>query len=382
MGDPARVMSSFQHRFDRRLLTAPFVAFCIFLRFALPAHAAAYATQFPLTEDPILEGGHWFNTRAISIDWGNFSTTPGLAIGSKTNDTRIRYNDPTAVLTGSWGPDQSAEGTVKAGSASGAAEVEMRLRTSLSAHRAVGYEITRSVAGGGNGDYLIIVRWNGALADFTYLARRNGPQYAAKTGDVIKATIVGNLITAFKNGVIMDQVTDNTFAQGNPGMGINEGANGSYGFSTFKAWDRLEAENLTVAKYNAPAKPRIIKDHPGLSRGAASILEFTAVNQSITYLLPNVAAGKYDVRVGIKKNAGSGIWQLHVGQPDRFAETEHAVGPAVDAYSTDPVCTEIDLGTWTAGSSGDQWFQFLITGKNAGSGGYAACFDYLTLIPQ
>ena len=368
--------------FRRRSHSAPLLAFCLFLRFALAADAAAYATQFPLTEDPILEGGHWFNTRAVAIDWGNFSTTPGFAFGSKTNDTRIRYNDPTAVLTGSWGPDQSAEGTVDAGSATGAAEVEMRLRTSLSAHRAVGYEITFSVAGGGNGDYLIIVKWNGALADFTYLTRLNGPQYAVKTGDVIKATMVGNLITAFKNGVAMAQVTDSTFAQGNPGMGINEGANGNYGLSSFKAWDRLEAENLTVAKYDAPAKPRIIKGHPGLSRGEASILESTAVNQSITYLLPNVAAGKYDVRVGIEKNRGSGMWQLHAGQPDRFAETEHAVGEVQDAYSATPACTEIDLGTWTTASSGDQWFQFLIIGKNAGSGGYAACFDYLTLIPQ
>jgi hypothetical protein len=197
----------------------------------------SYTTNFPLTENPISEGGRWMNGGTVALDWGNFLTTGGHAISAFDTSG---YGDPTAILTGTWAPNQTAEGTVYAGSASGGAwpEVEMRLRFSLSAHRAAGYEITFSVLGGTHGAYAIIVRWNGALNDFTYLSQLSGSQYAVTTGDVIKATIVGNVITAYKNGVQMGQVTDSTYATGNPGMGVNGGSgNGSYGFSSFTASD-------------------------------------------------------------------------------------------------------------------------------------------------
>jgi hypothetical protein len=54
---------------------------------------------------------------------------------------------------------------------------------------------------------------------------------------VVKATIVGNVITAYKNGVELGHVTDNTYSTGNPGMGFNEGINGEYGISRFTATD-------------------------------------------------------------------------------------------------------------------------------------------------
>jgi hypothetical protein len=49
--------------------------------------------------------------------------------------------------------------------------------------------------------------------------------------------IVGNTITAYKNGKHQVQITDNTFSQGNPGFGLNEGPNGTYGISSFTASD-------------------------------------------------------------------------------------------------------------------------------------------------
>ena len=147
-----------------------------------------------------------------------------------------RYADATALLTGTWRADQATEGTVYAGKTFGSPEVELRLRSSLSPHSATGYEISNSVSRG-DSSYLIIVRWNGRLADFTYLANLRGPQYGVKSGDVVKATIVGNVITAYKNGVPLAQVKDNTFSAGSPGMGFNEGTNGDYGFTSFKASD-------------------------------------------------------------------------------------------------------------------------------------------------
>jgi hypothetical protein len=198
-----------------------------------------YSTNFPLTESPISEGGRWINGGTNGIDWGNVNTTPGYAVG--VSPPNAGFNDATALLTGTWGPDQTAQATVRVGgSVFDHPEVELRLRSSISPHVNNGYEITESVAGAGN-DYLIIVRWNGPLNDFTYLTVTNpgnysGP-YSVTTGDVVKATIVGNVISAYKNGVLIGQATDNTYTAGNPGFGFNLGVNGDYGYTNYSASD-------------------------------------------------------------------------------------------------------------------------------------------------
>jgi len=65
----------------------------------------------------------------------------------------------------------------------------------------------------------------------------NVTKYGVTTGDVVTATIVGNVITAYKNGVPLARVTDNTHSAGNPGIGFHEGINGVYGISRFTATD-------------------------------------------------------------------------------------------------------------------------------------------------
>ena len=60
---------------------------------------------------------------------------------------------------------------------------------------------------------------------------------------MVKATIVGNVITAYLNGVEVGTATDATYATGSPGMGMNletgdascVGTNGDYGFTHFTA---------------------------------------------------------------------------------------------------------------------------------------------------
>ena len=110
-------------------------------------------------------------------------------------------------------------------------EVSLRLRSSLSEDHCTGYEISDSLRD--KDPYLIIVRWNGPLADFTYLLNIKGEKYRVATGDVMKATIVGNLITAYKNGVEIGQAKDDTYVNGLPGFGFNEGKNGEYGITRF-----------------------------------------------------------------------------------------------------------------------------------------------------
>jgi hypothetical protein len=196
-----------------------------------PVHT--YTTNFPLTENPMSEGGRWIDGKTVGLDWGDISTTPGLAIGHAGPKT---FADATALLTGAWGPTQTAEAVVYSKAPYRYPEVSLRLRSSLSPHKCTGYEISNSLKSGKSA-YLIIVRWNGPLADFTYLVQLHGKKYSVTTGDVMKATIVGDVITAYKNGVQVAQVKDDTYSTGRPGMGFNEGINGDYGASRFSATD-------------------------------------------------------------------------------------------------------------------------------------------------
>jgi hypothetical protein len=192
-------------------------------------HVVSYATKFPLTEAPISEGGRWIGGKTVGVDWGNVSTKPGYAIGKAGP---MPYADSVALLTGDWPANQSAEVTVDKRTVWGWPEISIRLRSSLAKHNCDGYEITFSLREGKRA-YILITRWNGPLGDFTYLMNTKGAQYAVKTGDVMKATVVGNEIKAYKNGVLMGTAKDNTFINGAPGFGFNERQNGYYGVNSF-----------------------------------------------------------------------------------------------------------------------------------------------------
>jgi hypothetical protein len=219
------------------------VALLLGVVFFLPARAQSprtYATNFPLTENPISEGGNWINGQSVGLDWKNVRTTPGLAFGADSSGSP-NYNDPTAVLTGSWGPDQSAEGRVRSinqHSGNVYEEIEIRLRTTIAPHSLKGYEINFRCTHDGT-QYVEIVRWNGPLGNFSYVARTTGP--GLRDGDVVKATIKGSVITAYINGNSVLIGTDGTFPSGSPGIGFYldglSGANGDYGFTSFSATD-------------------------------------------------------------------------------------------------------------------------------------------------
>src|SRR5262249_54023445 len=148
---------------------------------------------------------------------------PGLAYGEDASGNPV-YNDPTALLTGSWGPDQSAEATVySVNQQTGQIneEVELRLRSNISPHVITGYEVLFRCTHDGT-QYTEIVRWNGPLGNFTYVKQLAGTAAGPgiRNGDVVKATIVGNVITGYINNVQVIQGTDSTYANGNPGMGF------------------------------------------------------------------------------------------------------------------------------------------------------------------
>ncbi len=233
------------------------IAILLFLMLSWTSVSAqTYATNFPLTENPISENGHWINGESVGLDWADVSTTPGLAIGRESGSTG--FDDATALLTGSWGADQTVQATVYTVNQNDSyyQEVELRLRSSLSAHISTGYEILFQCSKTA-GAYMAIVRWNGLLDDFTELFGQRGAQYGVADGDVIRATIIGDVITAYINGVQVARVTDDTYATGNPGMGFylwrGAGTNGDYGFTSFTATGSPAPPTASAPTAEAPS---------------------------------------------------------------------------------------------------------------------------------
>ena len=210
------------------------------------AIAATYTTDFPLTENPISEGGHWINGLTNGIDWADVATTPGRAFGTQTG-IGPNFADSTALLTGSWGPTQTVQAVVYIASADSTTfeEVELRLRSSLSAHSCTGYEVLFSV--NPSNPYCQIVRWNGPFGSFTLLDARVSP--VVHNGDVVKATAVGSTITCYINNTAIFSVNDTTYPSGNPGMGfyLQDGLGPplNYGFSSYTASDGTETPTPT-----------------------------------------------------------------------------------------------------------------------------------------
>lgn len=232
------------------------------LNILLPQNS--YSTSFPLTENPMSEGGVWLQGLADGLDWTNVRTTTNKAFGtesgSNTNTgigvTPSQYDDATAVLKGSWGNDQFAQATVFNSQGAGgdwSSEVELRLRTTIGAHSITGYEIEYNCQPADSTGYFDIVRWNGQVADFTNLKHVTGIYLT--TGDVVRATAVGNVITGYLNGSVIWQLTDSTFASGAPGVGFylhNRTGTGDptqYGFSAFSAGTLTPSFRDTVTRF-------------------------------------------------------------------------------------------------------------------------------------
>ena len=150
---------------------------------------------------------------------------------------------------------------------------------------------------------------------------------------------------------------------------------------------RYEAESLEVLGYlsQAGGTARRLGTDANLSNNDGMILDSNTVNDYVAFLLPAVAAGTYDVRVGLKKNNSRGIFQLSAQRADGTTGSSN-IGGAIDEYATGPVYTEVDLGNWTPASTSDKAFKFTVTGKNAASGGtsfnYSIAVDYITLSPR
>ena len=220
----------------------------ILLLLAVNGRAASYSTSFPDTQTPL--GAPWIQGQATGGSWKNVNCTPGFAYGTQTGSGG--YDDSTAVLSGSWASDQTAQATVvvRQGT-SNIAEVELRLRTSISSGRITGYEFNFSVSSAQV--YCQIVRWNGAFGNFNLLDSR---AVSVHSGDVVKATAVGNALTIYVNGAARFSVNDSTFTNGSPGIGFYQQSSGninqSFGLTNFSASDSGGVVNPTPTPQPTP----------------------------------------------------------------------------------------------------------------------------------
>jgi hypothetical protein len=219
----------------------------------------SYRTSFELDEVPISEAGLWINGRTDGIDWADVVTRNGVAYGEVTRmgvaERRVEqgnldpssgegslpegdYDDPTAVLAGAWGKNQHVKAAVFSRNPTDKyfQEVEIRLRSAISPHICTGYEVFWRCLKTESG-YAEIVRWNGKIGDFTSLNKLIGPQYGVKDGDVVEATIDGNVLKGFINGEEVISATDDVFKSGSPGIGFNffvGNTNVDHGFTYFE----------------------------------------------------------------------------------------------------------------------------------------------------
>ena len=200
-----------------------------------------YSTNFPTAENPISEGRKWINGKTDGLLWADVRTVSGFAFGTQSGSGG--YDDSTAVLAGSWGPTQTVTATIHTRNPSASKtvyqEVELRLRTRITANSMTGYEVNFSCSTNPANFYAEIVRWNGPLGSFKYLKRST---YHCADGDIVKAAMSGRTIEVFVNNVRIMQASDNAFATGNPGIGFflqgsGPEANAEFGLSSFTATD-------------------------------------------------------------------------------------------------------------------------------------------------
>ena len=201
-----------------------------------------YSTRFERAENPLSEAGKWSNN---GQDWAAIRTTNGIAFGTQTgtNSGKYQFDDSNAHLSG-FPADQEAWGEAYIGAPNPSChqELEILLRWTSSAHNTTGYEcFARCI--NNEASYVQIVRWDGPLGKFTYLADMRGTNFGLRNGDILKASVVGNVIRVFINGVQKAQAVDDTFKAGNPGIGEflacdgghGVGSNTNFGFRSFTA---------------------------------------------------------------------------------------------------------------------------------------------------
>lgn len=185
--------------------------------------ATTFTTTFSGTENPISQGGIWLTGLTDGVAWNDLQTTPGKVFASAFDTDGV--TDGIAQLKRSFlacNSKQFSQGTCfttyTGSGASGTHEIEVFSNLTITPSSITGYECYVNLSANHT-----LVRWNGAHNDFTPLASNNISTFTAPVeGDVIRIENDGTgLLSCFQNGVLRTQFFDDTFLDGNPGIGNN-----------------------------------------------------------------------------------------------------------------------------------------------------------------
>ena len=105
-----------------------------------------------------------------------------------------------------------------------------------------------------------------------------------------------------------------------------------------------------------------------------TILDATAIGQSVTFTVNIATAGTYDIKLGYKTINSRGISQFTINGAN--------VGAPLDQYLASESYATKDYGLFTFASPGNYAFKFTTVGKNANASTYSISFDDFTLTPQ
>lgn len=207
---------------------------------ALRAAAApplSYHTDFNGTEKPLSEKKRWRNRGG---SWTMPQKINGVAFGTQTGDNG--YDDSYALYyppNGVGTPDSLAVSArvYMPALPVGTHEVELLLHMTDKAGVAQGYEVNLSYGG-----EVGIIRWNGAIGDFTGLAGGKYSGGTVKAGDCFSAIVDSKMILAYVNGELVAMASEPggmTYKHGHVGVGFfyrnNGGLVTDFGLSEFTA---------------------------------------------------------------------------------------------------------------------------------------------------
>lgn len=137
----------------------------------------------------------------------------------------------------------------------------------------------------------------------------------------------------------------------------------------------FEAENLDFSA----SGPYHTFSEAGVSGDGAVSLDATGVGQYITFTLPYLAAGAYDLTVRVKMLDARGIAQMSIGDTANGPFT--TLGSPLDFYAASATYTNLVTLRVTNATSGPKYLKFTVTGKNASSSSYQIVLDTFTFVP-
>jgi hypothetical protein len=185
--------------------------------------SGTFTTNFPLTENPISQGGIWQNGGVGgTMPYGNVQTVSGRAMADRYIGLNDGYPDSSAILNPVHWPfnaDQWAEVTVyhdPAYTPTSSHEVIIALRGTVNVngpYHYPHYHVLFTLGG-------FQLFWlNGVMGNFTEISAttHNGGLAFLKTGDVLRAEIQGTAIRVYQNTVLKYSATDASIATGQPG---------------------------------------------------------------------------------------------------------------------------------------------------------------------